>query len=53
MDGSPAEERADYGYPVLLIEREDEIPKLMEALTAPGPLFALIRTSLSAVLPKS
>ena len=43
---------AAYGYPVLVIVREDELPKLMEALTAPGPLFALVKTSLSAVLPK-
>ncbi len=43
---------AAYGYPVLVIEREDELPKLMEALTAPGPLFAVVKTSLSAVLPK-
>ena len=43
---------AAYGYPVLVIEREDELPKLMDALTAPGPLFAVVKTSLSAVLPK-
>ena len=43
---------AAYGYPVMVVEREDELPKLMDALTAPGPLFALVKTSLSAVLPK-
>jgi acetolactate synthase-1/2/3 large subunit len=43
---------AAYGYPVLVIEREDEIPRLMDALTSPGPLFAVVKTSLSAVLPK-
>lgn len=43
---------AAYGYPVLVIEREDEIPGLMDALTSPGPLFAVVKTSLSAVLPK-
>lgn len=42
---------AAYGYPVLGIEREDQIPELMAALTAPGPLFAVVKSSLSAVLP--
>ena len=43
---------AAYGYPVMVVEREEELPRLMDALTAPGPLFALVKTSLSAVLPK-
>ncbi|MCW3474382.1 thiamine pyrophosphate-binding protein [Limobrevibacterium gyesilva] len=42
---------AAYGYPVMQVRTEDEVPALLDALTAPGPLFAVVRTSLSAVLP--
>ncbi|MCX7376267.1 MAG: thiamine pyrophosphate-binding protein [Alphaproteobacteria bacterium] len=41
-----------YGYPVMVVREESEIPALIEALTAPGPLFAVVHSSLRAVLPK-
>ena len=43
---------AAYGYPVMVVREEAEIPALLDALVAPGPLFAVVHTSLSAVLPK-
>ncbi len=42
---------AAYGYPVMVVREECEVPALLNALTAPGPLFAVVHTSLSAVLP--
>ena len=41
-----------YGYPVMVVREESELPALIEALTTPGPLFAVVHSSLSAVLPK-
>lgn len=41
-----------YGYPVMVVREEHEVPALIEALVAPGPLFAVVHSSLSAVLPK-
>ena len=43
---------AAYGYPVMVVREESEIPALLEALVAPGPLFAIVHSSLSAVLPQ-
>ncbi|HLI10668.1 MAG TPA: thiamine pyrophosphate-binding protein [Alphaproteobacteria bacterium] len=43
---------AAYGFPVRRATREAEVPALLDALTAPGPLFALVQTSLAAVLPR-
>jgi acetolactate synthase I/II/III large subunit len=37
--------------PVLAVESRADLPRLAEALRAPGPLAAVVRTSLSAVLP--
>ena len=42
---------AAYGYPVMVVREEGDIPALLDALGAPGPLFAVVHTSLSAVLP--
>ena len=42
---------AAYGYPVMVVRREEELPALIEALVAPGPLFAVVHSSLSAILP--
>jgi acetolactate synthase-1/2/3 large subunit len=42
---------AAHGYPVMVVRTEDEVPRLLDALAAPGPLFAVVRSSLSAVLP--
>ena len=43
---------AAFGLPVLRVQTRDDLPKLAEALRAPGPLAAIIHTSLQAVLPK-
>ena len=43
---------AAYGYPVMVVREEAQIPALLDALVAPGPLFAVVHSSLSAVLPK-
>jgi acetolactate synthase-1/2/3 large subunit len=42
---------AAYGYPVMVVRAEHELPALLDALVAPGPLFAVVHSSLSAVLP--
>jgi acetolactate synthase-1/2/3 large subunit len=41
-----------FGVPVLRVERRADLPRLAEALRAPGPMAAVIRTSLQAVLPR-
>ena len=41
---------AAYGFPTLHARSESDVPRLLDALTAPGPLFAVVDTSLSAVL---
>lgn len=43
---------AAYGYPVMVVREEAQLPALIDALTAPGPLFAVVHSSLRAVLPK-
>jgi acetolactate synthase-1/2/3 large subunit len=43
---------AAFGVPVLDIACRADLPRLAEALRAPGPLAAIIRTSLQAVLPR-
>jgi acetolactate synthase-1/2/3 large subunit len=43
---------AAYGYPVMVVREEAELPALIAALVAPGPLFAVVHSSLRAVLPK-
>jgi len=43
---------AAFRVPVLAVETRADLPRLAEALAAPGPLVAVIRTSLQAVLPK-
>ncbi|MCC6718464.1 MAG: pyruvate decarboxylase [Acetobacteraceae bacterium] len=43
---------AAFGYPVMVVRAENELPALIDALVAPGPLFAVVHSSLSAVLPK-
>jgi len=40
-----------FRVPVLAVESRADLPRLAEALRAPGPLAAVVRTSLSAVLP--
>jgi acetolactate synthase-1/2/3 large subunit len=40
-----------FRVPVLAVESRADLPKLDAALRAPGPLAAVVRTSLSAVLP--
>ena len=42
---------AAYGYPVMVVRDEAELPALLDALVAPGPLFAVVHSSLAAVLP--
>jgi acetolactate synthase-1/2/3 large subunit len=42
---------AAFGVPVLRVQEEGDLPALAEALRAPGPMAAVIRTSLQAVLP--
>ena len=42
---------AAFRVPVLAVESRADLPRLAEALRAPGPLAAVVRTSLSAVLP--
>jgi acetolactate synthase-1/2/3 large subunit len=42
---------AAFGAPLLRVEREADLPALATALRAPGPLVAVVRTSLQAVLP--
>ncbi len=42
---------AAYGYPVMVVREEAEVPALLAALVAPGPLFAVVHSSLRAVLP--
>jgi len=43
---------AAYGYPVMVVREESEVPALLDALVAPGPLFAVVHSSLRAVLPQ-
>jgi acetolactate synthase-1/2/3 large subunit len=40
-----------FRVPVLAVESRADLPRLEAALRAPGPLAAVVRTSLSAVLP--
>ena len=40
-----------FRVPVLSVETRADLPRLAEALRAPGPLAAVVRTSLGAVLP--
>jgi len=40
-----------FRVPVLAVESRADLPRLGEALRAPGPLAAVVRTSLTAVLP--
>ena len=40
-----------FRVPVLAVENRADLPRLAEALRAPGPLAAVVRTSLNAVLP--
>jgi acetolactate synthase-1/2/3 large subunit len=42
---------AAFGAPLLQVRDEADLPALAEAIRAPGPLVAVIRTSLQAVLP--
>ncbi len=42
---------AAYGYPVMTVREESQLPALIDALVAPGPLFAVVHSSLRAVLP--
>ncbi|PWC30286.1 thiamine pyrophosphate-binding protein [Teichococcus aestuarii] len=42
---------AAFGAPLLRVETEADLPALAQALRAPGPLAAVVRTSLRAVLP--
>lgn len=42
---------AAFGFPVMRVRDDADVPALLDALVAPGPLFAVVRTSLSAVLP--
>jgi acetolactate synthase-1/2/3 large subunit len=42
---------AAFGYPVMVVREEAQVPALIDALLAPGPLFAVVHSSLSAVLP--
>jgi acetolactate synthase-1/2/3 large subunit len=42
---------SSFGAPLLRIDEESDLPALARALRAPGPLVAVIRTSLQAVLP--
>jgi acetolactate synthase I/II/III large subunit len=43
---------AAFRVPVLAVETDADLPALEAALRAPGPLAAVIRTSLEAVLPR-
>ncbi len=43
---------SSFRVPVLAIGQENELPRLAEAIRAPGPMAAVIRTSLQAVLPR-
>jgi acetolactate synthase-1/2/3 large subunit len=43
---------AAFRVPVTRIETDADMPKLAEALAAPGPAAIHVRTSLQAVLPK-
>jgi len=43
---------AAFGAPLLRVETEADLPALAAALRAPGPLVAVVRTSLQAVLPR-
>lgn len=40
-----------FRVPVMKVESEADLPGLADALRAPGPLIAVVRTSLQAVLP--
>ena len=42
-----------YGFPTLHATSDSDLPGLLDALAAPGRLFAVVETSLSAVLPLS
>jgi len=44
---------AAFRLPVLRVDSRADFPRLAEALRAPGPLAAVVRTSLQAVLPRS
>ncbi|PHK92913.1 pyruvate decarboxylase [Pseudoroseomonas rhizosphaerae] len=43
---------AAFGAPLLRVDSEADMPALEAALRAPGPLVAVVRTSLRAVLPR-
>jgi acetolactate synthase-1/2/3 large subunit len=43
---------AAYGYPVMVVRHEHEVAALIDELVAPGPLFAVVHSSLAAVLPR-
>jgi acetolactate synthase-1/2/3 large subunit len=43
---------AAFGYPVMVVREEAQVPALIDALLAPGPLFAVVHSSLGAVLPR-
>lgn len=43
---------AAFGAPLLRVQGEADLPALEAALRTPGPLVAVIRTSLTAVLPR-
>jgi len=42
-----------FGAPVLDVREEGDLPALAAALRAPGPLVAVVRTSIQAVLPRA
>lgn len=42
---------ASFGAPLLRVREEADLPALAAALRAPGPMVAVVRTSLQAVLP--
>lgn len=44
---------ASFGAPLVTVDEVSDLHKLSEALLAPGPIVALVRTSLQAVLPKA
>ena len=43
---------AAFGFPVMRVAAESNVPGLIDALLAPGPLVAVVKTSLEAVLPR-
>jgi acetolactate synthase-1/2/3 large subunit len=44
---------ASFGAPVLRVRNDGDLPALAAALRAPGPMVAVVRTSLQAVLPEA